>query len=780
MRFFLSVTALLFFSFQSLSQSKIYNIGFLVDRTNVELDTMLDDLQEEIIAVVGEDAEIRFSKKNRLANNLNSNLAQQQYDTLLANETDIIIAFGAINNQILANQTTYVKPTILFGTISESLIDKPPFNSSVRIKNFTSIATVQSYEEDLKVLKEITSAKHIGVLIESSFLKAAGIEREFDEIENTLDIELDVIPFSTLDDLIIKATGHDAIYLIGAFYFTNAEIKILAEGLIDKKIASFTTAPLIDVENGLLATNHGESEISQFFRRIALNVESIILDNEFAEISSVIDIKKSLTINYNTARKLGIPLKYSLIAITNIIGNTSEIIEGKKYNLVDVMQQAINENLELKRTAQDTLLSQQDVRFAKSDYLPDLNASASGVYIDPKLAEVGNGQSPEISTAGNLTLSQTVFSEAANANISIQKSLQQAQKENYNSEELNTIFDVSKAYFDALILKSNYIISSKNLELTKQNLKIAKNNYEAGQSGKSDVLRFTSEASQNTQTMIEALNNVKVGLNRLNELLNNPINTKIDVDEAELKEGLFSNYNYKQLGTFLDNPTLRKPFIEFMIQEAIANAPELKLLDYNLKASQRSEQLYGSGRFLPTVALQGQYSYEFARSGVGSEYPIIFAPPPDGSYTVGLNVTLPIFNQNKQNINKQIASIQVDQINTSIDDLKLSINRNINDAVLQLINQIANIELSQIFEETAVEALDLTQTSYANGAVNIVQLLDAQNNYLQAQLASSNATYNYLLSSMQLERSLGIFFLLQTEEERQDFITRFLEFTNNN
>ena len=68
--------------------------------------------------------------------------------------------------------------------------------------------------------------------------------------------------------------------------------------------------------------------------------------------------------------------------------------------------------------------------------------------------------------------------------------------------------------------------------------------------------------------------------------------------------------------------------------------------------------------------------------------------------------------------------------------------------------------------------------SYANGAVNIVQLLDAQNNYLQAQLASANATYNYLLSSMQLERYLGNFFLLQTESEREEFISRFLEYIN--
>ena len=51
--------------------------------------------------------------------------------------------------------------------------------------------------------------------------------------------------------------------------------------------------------------------------------------------------------------------------------------------------------------------------------------------------------------------------------------------------------------------------------------------------------------------------------------------------------------------------------------------------------------------------------------------------------------------------------------------------------VLNLINQISNIELSKISEDTEREALDPTQTSYNNGAVNIVQLLDAQNNYLK-------------------------------------------------
>ena len=98
--------------------------------------------------------------------------------------------------------------------------------------------------------------------------------------------------------------------------------------------------------------------------------------------------------------------------------------------------------------------------------------------------------------------------------------------------------------------------------------------------------------------------------------------------------------------------------------------------------------------------------------------------------------------------------------------------------MLNLINEISNIELSQVSEETAKEALELTQTAYSSGAVNIIQLIDAQNNYLNAQLDRSNAIYNYLINALQLERFLGYYFLLNSKESNDAFTQRFLEFLN--
>ncbi|NNE34448.1 MAG: TolC family protein, partial [Rhodothermales bacterium] len=72
--------------------------------------------------------------------------------------------------------------------------------------------------------------------------------------------------------------------------------------------------------------------------------------------------------------------------------------------------------------------------------------------------------------------------------------------------------------------------------------------------------------------------------------------------------------------------------------------------------------------------------------------------------------------------------------------------------------------------------LELSQASYSSGAINLVQLLDSQNNYLQAQLSRANANYNFLISALILNRYIGYFFLLRTDAENEIFRQRFFEY----
>ncbi|PQJ21240.1 hypothetical protein BSU00_09730 [Tenacibaculum sp. SG-28] len=189
------------------------------------------------------------------------------------------------------------------------------------------------------------------------------------------------------------------------------------------------------------------------------------------------------------------------------------------------------------------------------------------MYIDPELAKVSNGLNPEFSTNGNIAAQQLLYSESAVANIAIQKELEKAQEEIYNTAELDALFNACNAYFSALILKTNAKIQNQNLQITKRNLELAEQNFDAGASGKSDVLRFRSQLAQNTQSLIQASNAFKQSLNTINQLLNNEISNPIDLEDAELSEGVFKEYNYQKLFTLLDDPKIQTKLIAFLVQE---------------------------------------------------------------------------------------------------------------------------------------------------------------------------------------------------------------------
>lgn len=763
----------------SAQEKKTFQIGVILDTVTPESEQIFSLIKEEIFAVVGEDAIIEFSNDLVLVNNFDREKTESNYQELIQGPSDIIIAFGPISNIIISGKEFHPKPTILFGNAPGDLIDIDLTRTSSGIENLVYIIPGQSYRTDLTTFEELYQFKNVGIAVDRPLSETLPISQYLDELTRELGLDYTFIPFQNLDELVVQLDNIDALYLAGGFLLSDTEIAKLADILIDKGIPSFTSTDADDVLTGLLATNQAAENMDLFIRRIALTVEAIVNGEKASELPFFLEINTDLTINYSTAEKLGIPIKYSLIATTNLVGDFNRVTAEKRYDLREVMLEVIGENLNLQSDQKEVELIAQDVRTAKSNYLPDLTASASGVYIDPKLAEISNGQNPEFSTDASLTISQTIFSPDATANIGIQNDLLEAQKKLYDSSQLDIIFDGANAYFNVLLLKANLQISSRNLGVTKRSLQLARQNFESGQTGKSDILQFTSQLAGNTQTLVEAVNLLEQSFYGLNQLLNQPINRKIDVEDAELGKGVFERYQYDQFREFLDSPTLREPFIAFIVNEAKVNAPELQSLDFNLSAVNRSMKLATNGRFLPTLALQGQYNTNISKSGAGSTVPVGFNDLPTTNYSVGLNISVPLFQRNQRNINKQTALIQKDQLLLNKENLALNIERNVNTTILELINQIANIELSKVSEEAAKESLELTQEAYSTGAVNWNQLIDAQENYLTAQQSNATAIYNYLLQSLQLERYIGYYFILHTDEENEAFRQRFFTYLVN-
>ena len=756
-------------------QKETYDIGILTDVNLPKLLPLLENLKNEITAVVGEDAVIRFPEEFLLTSDFDITRAQANYESLVNSEADIILAFGAINGKIIAEKKVFTKPTILFGAVNEDFLDLDLERDTSGVPNYTYLIAPRSYKDDLRTLNELTGFKNVGIVIQQPILEILPFESYFDTFLSELDASYTLIPYETYDDIVTSLEGIDALYIAEGFYLSEEEIAALAEECIRLKLPSFTSNNIDEVKNGLLATNQAGQNLTQFFRRIALTVEAVVGGQKLSELPTYISLNSSLTINYNTAELIGLPLKYSLITKTNFLGDFEKKYSEKKYDLLQVMNDVLVNNLTLRGSQKEVDLSEKDVQLAWTNYIPKITANATGTYIDPELAAISFGLNPEYSTDGSIVLEQTLFSPDANTNIKSQKDFLESQRARFNADQLDALFEASNAYFNALILKSNLKILVTNMNLTKKNLQIAQENFEAGQAGKSDVLRFRSELAQDMQAMVEAANGLEQGFYELNQLLNNEVDYNIDVDEVQLGEGLYNEYNYIQIRELLDDPKLRKYFVSFLIEEAKNNAPELKSLDYDIAAIGRQIKLNTGGRFLPTLALQGQYNNNFNRWGLG-----VNPDAPTTNYNIGASLSIPIVDQNRKNINRQIAIIQQDQLGINKSNSQLAIETNVNNAVLAIISEVSNIGLSTVSETSAKEALELTQTSYSNGAVNIVQLIDAQNNFLNASVSRFNAVYNYLLASLRLERFIGYYFLMHTQVENEAFIQKFNTFLEEN
>ncbi len=774
--FFLSLIAC-----QSSYAKRIVNLGILTDSLNEDFRPVTDKLIYEIKAVVGNDAIIQADESNVLINEFDADRAAEQYKDLLSRNIDIILAFGAINNDLITRQRQHSKPTILFGAVNSDIIKIDLEKKTSGISNFTYMVAPLSYKKDLIDFHAVYPFKKTAVFGFGPWITAES-RRVLNEAFGDLGADFEMFQFEDISGFERDVAGFDSVYLAEGFGISNQDIEKMADMLIDQKKPSFTSNRVQNVEKGWLATNQSESNLERLFRRIALSVEAVVNGENLSNRPVYVELSDTLTLNFNTAEKIDVPVRFSQIASTNLVGNFTDFVVDESYTLIEAIKLALERNLSLRAADVDVDLARQDVSNAKTSYYPDLSLTGSNRYVDPDLAAVSGGQNPERSLSGSLGVTQVLYSEDASAAIGVTKELLLAQQESYNTAVLDTVLTTSQASFNLLRLRNALQSRAENLDITKRNLKVAEQNFETGRAGKADIFRFRSELATNLQGLIEAVNAYRQGQHALNVILNRPVQLRIGIEGVLNDRELLApkDFDFERLERTLDNPLEQEIFEQFLINQALQYSPELAILKHNLAATERDLKQYGWRRYIPTVSANAQMNRVFERGGVGQPDPNFAL---DDDYNVGLVFSIPLFNGNSDNVQRKRAQKQRQKLELQIENQTLTVENRVRDSVLNVSSSVANIELSRVAEKAAQQTLVLIESSYANGAVTITELIDAQNNYLQSQLASANAYYDFLDRAIAMERSVGTFFFLPNpkidNEEFTDLYEQFRQNINN-
>ena len=252
---------------------KTVTIGILADEpaNNTQL---LSQLKSEIKTIVGQQTTVVFGEV--LANNFDSVTAKANYQKLLANETDIILTFGVVDVIVLHQETNYPKPVIVFGTINSDFVKLPEEQNTSGINNMTYIITPSSYAKDLDAFSKLYDYKKIGILVDDYLPKILPLNTVFDSYFSNKESTYKIIPINKSTQFNTILNDVDAVYLTGGFNFADTSFNKMVAAINQNKLPSFSAVRKADVERGILASNQPETNINQFFRRIALNVEAII------------------------------------------------------------------------------------------------------------------------------------------------------------------------------------------------------------------------------------------------------------------------------------------------------------------------------------------------------------------------------------------------------------------------------------------------------------------------------------------------------------------------
>ena len=762
------------------NQKEHVTIGVLVDDRQ-RLSNLIVELKKELDALLGAKYYIQILEDNILSADWSASVAAKNYDHLIEDrDIDIIIGFGVLTGSVIAQKGPYQKPVIALGIFDPQLQGLPAVEKNRSgVHNLTYIFGFnQSLERDLDVFYDIFPYQKVGVVFYSDVLNVlardtAFLESFFKDVTQQNQTSFALLPFTNEIETLSMAVrqGVDALYIGYLGPHEGTEKRAFIEAVNDRGIPSFGSFRG-DIRLGVLAATAPEENFAKIIRRISLHVEAILYGEDAANLPVHMSFEENLTLNMQTAREIGFSPKFTLLAKAELV-NEFTIEDARAVNLRQVMREAMHANLDLKIEEGAVNAAQQEVFLSRTRLFPSLSVGATGVQIDKNRASFG--QQAQRTVMGTAGIKQVIFSEQAMGNVSIQKHLLRASEYGYKKVELDVILNAAVAYFQILKATTGRRIQSDNVELTRRNLEIAKQREAVGYSGRSDVYRWESRLATANTDLLATKNNVALAKIQLNRLLNRPIAEPFIAHETTLSDSLYISY-LSSVEQYIDTPQSLDIYTDFLIEEAVRNAPEIGQLSANLNALQRSLRSFQRVRFLPTIGLGAEWQYIVSRHGVGSA--VSGTDPIDYPWNVSLNASWPLFQGGATRANIRQTRIEIDKLADQKAQLVQILELNLRAAVLDLTVQWVNLESSQKSAELAEKSLALIQDEYAQGRVSIVDLVDAQNATLAARLSALGSEYEFLVSILKTERAVGKFSLLSTPEEQRDFIKRFEVYLN--
>ncbi len=304
-------------------------------------------------------------------------------------------------------------------------------------------------------------------------------------------------------------------------------------------------------------------------------------------------------------------------------------------------------------------------------------------------------------------------------------SLEQAQA--LYSQQLNQLtYNVKKAYYDLLRANADLEAARQRVRRTQAHYDQAQANYEAGISPLSDVLRAKADLQSAKSSLQSAVGSVQANQATLNQLLNIPIDTPLKLKaELPVPPALGKLAKYQQLASKHRPSLIRQRYqLEAAKQEIRASKRE-KGFQINLSLSQS----LGDDTFPPSTDSR--------------------------EWSVSLQASYPLLDGGRIKANVKSAEAQALQEEANLVQASQQVALDVQLAYVQVQTAEAEITANEAYLASAKEALDSATGRYKAGVGNVVELVDAESAYYEAEIRLNQSRFALLSAWARLEWAIG-------------------------
>jgi outer membrane protein len=437
----------------------------------------------------------------------------------------------------------------------------------------------------------------------------------------------------------------------------------------------------------------------------------------------------------------------TLFALLFLFTSTLSAQDVRSITLQEAIEIALENNYQLKQARNNLGLANESIRNEYADFLPSIGASFSGSRQNGQQNQLlpgGDIRSVELTSkgiSGNVSADITIFNGFENI-----KSLRRSEQAKISSEESlkraeeNVIFNTASRYLGVLLDKELLDIAQENLENSQQQLEQVRAQVEVGSRPTVDL--YNQEAQVASDELIVTQNENSYELSKLllvRQLQIEPLGNyefiKPDID------GEMSGINNYSLSTLVDQSLLNRSDLK-------SEVADLKSLRYQLEIAQ--------GSLYPTVTAGGSYgsSYSDQYFGGGISFNDQFWDARIQN-SLRISVNIPIFQNWNRMYNIESSKIQLKNAELSYENSKLQVIQEVTQAYNDYTSYIKQLEASEKSRRASERAFETQQERYNVGSSTLIELSQAQANYVEAQSNYTQAMYNLIFQEKLLDYYLG-------------------------